>query len=694
MVDVAEAALRSVFGLGEFRPGQRAVVDAVLSGRPTVAVMPTGAGKSLCYQLPAVVAGGTALVVSPLIALMKDQVDSLTARGIAACALTSALGAGELAARLEDLAEGRLRLAYVAPERFKSPRFDDALERLGRRLSLLAIDEAHCISEWGHDFRPDYLRLGEVVARYRPPRLVALTATATPEVRRDIQRQLSLQDPAVFVRGFDRPNLHYAVDRVGGAADKVTRLVGLVRARPGPTLVYAATRKNAESYSDELRRGAIRACAYHAGLTDELRANTQDAFMSGELDVVVATNAFGMGVDKSDVRLVIHADLPRSPEAYYQEAGRGGRDGRDARCVLLFNHGDVKLQEFLIEANAPSLDLLRAIWRALRTDPRCGGDTVLLRRALPGQPSEATIGAGARFLLKAGYLRERDGVLEALHPSELGVAPAPLDAQALTARADVERQKLRAMVDYAYAPGCRRRFILSYFGDEDAARLSQCAACDVCARNADAKLEGADRARVEAVLKLATRLGGRFGRTRLAALLATPIGASSDDDAFAAFPGRAALSTEGQAYALDLVRTLEGAGLLEAARGEYPTIAVTRRGRDVLAGAEIGIALPALGARVRSRKGKREGTKPSPSANAAHPPDPKLMEQLRTFRREAASRDDLPSYCIFGDRTLEALARERPTDLPSLGAIHGIGPAKIEKYGAAILQITRPTPGA
>ncbi len=359
-------------------------------------------------------------MVSPLIALMKDQVDAMTALGVPACAITSAIGAREVSDRLDDIAAGRMRLVYVAPERFRSPRFVEAVSGVAAGLSLLAIDEAHCISEWGHDFRPDYMRLGEVVARWRPPRVVALTATATPEVRRDIVRQLGLTDPSVFVRGFDRPNLRFIVERIGGAAKKGDRLVELVRERR-PALVYAATRANAEAYSDRLRSASLRSAVYHAGLDDDVRAKAQDRFLGGKLDVIVATNAFGMGIDKADVRLVVHADLPRSPEAYYQEAGRGGRDGDPAECVLLFNHSDVKLQEFLIEANSPSVELLRGLWRALRTDPRLGSSAGALK---PGVAPSGTSGFDdqrrrARFLLKAGYLRDNDGIrVEAVHPGD------------------------------------------------------------------------------------------------------------------------------------------------------------------------------------------------------------------------------------------------------------------------------------
>jgi ATP-dependent DNA helicase RecQ len=580
-----ETTLTDVFGLTGFRPGQRAVVDSVLSGRPTVAVMPTGAGKSLCYQLPAVVTGGTALIVSPLIALMKDQVDALAARGIPSCAISSAMGPGEQAQRLDDLAAGRLRLVYVAPERFRSPRFEDALGRLGDRLSLIAIDEAHCISEWGHDFRPDYLRLTDVVARHRPPRLLAVTATATPEVRRDIVKRLGMESPAVFVRGFDRPNLSFQVERIGGGKEKkAERLCALVAQRKGgAALVYAATRKNAESYAEELRRMHVKARAYHAGLDDAARTRIQDQFMSGELDVIVATNAFGMGVDKSDIRLVVHADLPRSPEAYYQEAGRAGRDGEAADCVLLFQHSDVRLQEYLIDAGAPALEVLRAIWRGVREDPRRGADERLLRKVVPGEASEAQVAAAIRLLVRAGYLRERDGMMEAVKPGDdpSTPAPAPLDAAALSQRAEVERAKLRSMTQYAYATTCRRKYILEYFGDEDA-RGVPCGTCDVCAGQGRRELDDQEQRTLQIALRMVGRLRGRFGRTKIAAVLC----GTDDDERLMECPERGALRSLGARYVMDVLRAAEGAGLVTVSPGEYPTLALTAQGQRVADGVQ------------------------------------------------------------------------------------------------------------
>ncbi len=598
-------ALASVFGFATLRPGQADVIADVLDGHPVIAVMPTGAGKSLCYQLPAVVLGargGVTLVVSPLIALMKDQVDALRARGVAAAALTSAASSLEQREILDGLRVGTYTLLFVAPERFKSPRFVDALRACGDRLQLLAIDEAHCISEWGHDFRPDYRRLGEAVRALRPPRLAAFTATATPEVRADIAVQLAMVAPRFHVRGFDRPNLSYAVERVRGIDEKMTRLVQLARTRDsGVALIYAATRKNAEKYADAIKRAGMRVRVYHAGLDDKTRDDAQDKFMADQLDAVVATNAFGMGIDKSDIRVVVHADIPRSPEAYYQECGRGGRDGRPTRCVLLFGAGDVRLQEFLIDASYPSAEVLRGLWKLLREEPELGvndaaGEDVLAKR-LPGEPHASSVGAALRIL-------ERHGLLSADGTGWIAVRPEPgtypaLDVEAIARRAELERGKLRAMVDYAWTARCRRQIMLAYFGDVDWLDAGRrCGACDVCdaiATGSDS-LDDSGRAAVVALLGLCGTLRGRFGRTRLAALA---VGAD-DDPRFEDMPGRGSLRGWTQKDVLDLVRVLEGAALVEASRGEYPTILLSKRGEQVAAGRldvdGLGLRLPPRGA--------------------------------------------------------------------------------------------------
>ena len=392
--------LQELFGFDDFRPGQLPVVEAVLSGRPTLAVMPTGAGKSLCYQLPAIILPGTALVVSPLVALMKDQVDALVRRGVPAAFVSAAQPESERQQSERDLAEGRLRLVYVAPERFRSPVFMRALT--AARLSLVAVDEAHCVSEWGHAFRPDYERLGDVLSQLAPTRLLALTATAGPEIRGEIVRLLRMQQPRIEVAGFDRPNIHLEVHELSTEAEKFDTVLAAVREH-SPAIVYSATRRQAETLAIRLARLGVSAAAYHAGLTGRQRTQTQEAFQSGHLRVVVATNAFGLGVDKSDVRLVVHSELPRSIEAFYQEAGRAGRDGLPSIAALLFAPKDIFLQKHLVRAANPAVGTVEQLWSLLegRGDPVAQGE--LARRWPPDLPSY-DLSAGLAFLESAGLI--------------------------------------------------------------------------------------------------------------------------------------------------------------------------------------------------------------------------------------------------------------------------------------------------
>ena len=345
-----EDALKTYFNFDSFRPGQEAIVQAVLRGEDTLAVLPSGGGKSLCFQLPALVRPGLTLVVSPLIALMKDQVDALNQNGIPATFVNSSLGWAEMHRRLVDM--GRHRLVYVAPERFKSKWFLSSLRRTG--VSLFVVDEAHCISMWGHDFRPDYMLLTEMLDLLGRPQVMACTATATPEAREDIGRQLGLKDPTVIVRGFARENLTLAVRRTGTHAEKLARTLEILKEHP-TGIVYCSTRSNTERVAAKLMAEGVSCIAYHGGLEDQERRRAQDLFIRGGVPVAVATNAFGMGIDRPDLRTIIHWDIPGSIEAYYQEAGRAGRDGRPARCELLFSHADVRTQEFFIQEGGPVL---------------------------------------------------------------------------------------------------------------------------------------------------------------------------------------------------------------------------------------------------------------------------------------------------------------------------------------------------
>lgn len=352
------------FGLSEFRRGQREVIDHVIAGNDCLCVMPTGGGKSLCYQLPSVVRSGLTIVVSPLIALMKDQVDGLTKRGITATLINSTLSPSEQAYRLERVAGGHYSLLYVAPERLRNPTFLDAIR--STPVQLLAIDEAHCISEWGHDFRPDYQRVGKFREFLGGVQTIALTATATPRVRQDIVDSLKLRVAKHFVTGFARDNLFLGVAAVHSDREKDKKLLEFLETDPGSGIIYAATRKRCESLVELLsKERKMSVGAYHAGLAPEQRKLIQDQFMRGELEAIVATNAFGMGIDKSDLRYVVHYNMPGTLEAYYQEAGRAGRDGHSSQCVLLYSAQDRYIQEFFIENANPSREVLQSVYEFL-----------------------------------------------------------------------------------------------------------------------------------------------------------------------------------------------------------------------------------------------------------------------------------------------------------------------------------------
>ncbi len=407
-----EGELNDRFGLEEFRPGQREVIEHVLQGRDVLCVMPTGGGKSLCYQFPAVMLPGLTLVISPLIALMKDQVDGLTQRGLRATLINSTLDLSEQRARMMEIEAGLYDLVYVAPERFRSTQFVKTIARL--KLALLAVDEAHCISQWGHDFRPDYARIGIARKALGSPPCIALTATATDLVRRDIADQLELRDPAVFVAGFDRPNLTYAVVDANRDTDKLAALSRTLDESKGSAIVYTSSRLKCEDVAGflrkELRRDAV---VYHAGMTREDRTSAQDRFMSGKAEIVVATNAFGMGVDKADIRAVVHYNMPGTLEAYYQEAGRAGRDGSPARCVLLYAAGDRALQERFIENEYPPPDVVFQVYEFLR-----GLDADPIELTRDEIKNEAGVGLGESAVGTALKLLEGAGAIERFLPRE------------------------------------------------------------------------------------------------------------------------------------------------------------------------------------------------------------------------------------------------------------------------------------
>lgn len=350
-----ESKLQQHFTYSQFRPGQREIVETILSGRDVIALMPTGGGKSLCYQLPAIISDRPSLIISPLIALMKDQVDALNARGIPATFLNSTLDSEEVDSRMNKIKSGAIKIVYVAPERLSNVRYRQELSSIN--YFMIAVDEAHCVSAWGHDFRPDYLQIHEFLRYCKTrPIVAAFTATATPEVATDIAKRLELRNPATFVRGFDRPNLKFFVRSGIANKNKLSESLRLINATPGAAVAYTLSRKGAEELADYLKKNGLTATAYHAGLNANERTRIQDQFMDNHFKVIVATVAFGMGIDKADIRLVLHVGVPASLEGYYQEAGRAGRDGEPAYCIMMPTGRDMSLHHFFIQKGVGDME--------------------------------------------------------------------------------------------------------------------------------------------------------------------------------------------------------------------------------------------------------------------------------------------------------------------------------------------------
>lgn len=479
--------LTEFFGFDAFRDGQESIVSAIMRGSDTLAVMPTGAGKSLCYQLPAILLDGVAVVVSPLIALMKDQVDAACARGIAAAAIHSAMPWPEQNRVLERLSRGELTLIYIAPERFQSDTFREALAQT--KVALLAIDEAHCISQWGHDFRPDYLEIGRFREELGNPITLALTATATPEVQQDILKQLQMKQASVIVSGFERRNLFFEVLPVEGDEGKARTLEALLQQHRGEVaLVYCATRKQVDLVSSRLGRSGLVVGAYHAGMTDAKRAEVQDMFMAGDLPILVATNAFGMGVDKSDVRAIFHMNFPGSIEGYYQEAGRAGRDGNPSRCTILYSPRDRSIHEFFVDLSFPAADLVMSVWTEVR---RCGLGTHALgsetiARYLSKSSRKTTAHSGAveaalKLLKSVGHIDfgVRDGFpwiacLDLSRTRDLRV-----DWAQVKLRREIALRQIQDMAKFCESTRCRQVTLLKYF-KSTATFGKRCGRCDRC----------------------------------------------------------------------------------------------------------------------------------------------------------------------------------------------------------------------
>ena len=589
------------WGFEQLRPLQAEAIGSALGGRDSLVVMPTGGGKSLCYQLPPLVSESTDVVISPLVALMKDQVDSLEAIGYPAAAIHSGLTAEERARTRDRLAAGELRLLFTAPERLVNTGLLDLLARVG--VKRFSIDEAHCISHWGHDFRPEYRQMALLRERFPSASLHAFTATATPRVRDDIVAQLHLRDPDVLLGTFDRPNLVY---RVVPRTDRVAQTLQILGRHAGEaSIVYCISRKETERLAARLAAEGILARPYHAGLDPEQRRRTQEAFARETIDVVVATVAFGMGIDRSDVRLVLHTSLPKSLEAYQQETGRAGRDGLAAECVLLYSSADVFSWESLVRKSADESSL---------------------------EPAEAE--------------RLVAGQVEHLH----------------------------AMRRYAQAARCRHAALSEYFGQ--AYGTEPCGACDVCLGETASIPDSTVVA--QKIISCVARAGERFGVRHVCEVLrgARTEGISRHGhDRLSTF---GILSTLDQRAAENLAHQLLDQGLLARSGGDRPVVMLNEQSWEVLRGTRQVVLLEPRAGRTRTAKADADDWKDV---------DRDLFERLRKWRRRVAESRGKPAWTIFDDKSLRAIAREKPSSPAALLRVKGIGEKRLADFGAAILDL-------
>jgi len=665
--DALESALTQLFGFPAFRPGQEAVCRAVFEGQDVLVVMPTGAGKSLCYQLPAVARGGTALVISPLIALMEDQVAKLNEKGLCADRIHS--GRTRESSRAAALAyrDKKLKFLFIAPERFSVPGFPEFLAR--HKPCLIAVDEAHCISQWGHDFRPDYRMLQSYFPMLRPAPIIGLTATATPVVQNDIAQQLGLQQPLRSIQGFRRKNIAIEVVEVSraGRRDAVLDLLSDDSRRPG--IVYVPTRLESDSLADDLGRH-FRTQPYHAGLRSDRRQQVQERFLAGDVDVIVATIAFGMGIDKPDIRTVIHTALPGSTEAYYQEIGRAGRDGGPSRAILMHSYADRHRHDFFFNRDYPEVDVVDALYKLLRTQPLKKEDLQTASRLDPDVFEKAL----DKLWVHGGAI---------IDPEENVVRGPGKWRDSYVSQGEHRSAQLEIMLRYAAAQQCRMAALVRHFGDRTDTQ-AWCGMCDFCAPGEciAQQFRDATFAEQRAARNVITTLKGGFAKST--GKLHSEICPAEELDRNGFEELLAAMARSGLVALADAVFEKDGKNI------PYRTVRLVGEGSAADPAQPLPLQLRKAGDDSRTRKQRPRKVKRAPGATRearVDSADEPLTRALREWRVAEAKSKGIPAFRIFTDKVLRQIVEDRPAAEEDLLAISGVGPGFTKRYGSEILKL-------
>ncbi len=670
LLEKSREILKTSFGYDSFRPLQEQVLSSIYQGKDSLVIMPTGGGKSLCYQIPALVKDGVTFVISPLISLMKDQVDQLRELGIAATFINSSIKAEELRERLIGIHSLEYKLVYVAPERLESEVFKRLFAALGEmgKIDLVAIDEAHCISQWGHDFRPSYKNIVHLRSAYSFP-FLALTATATERVKKDIIHQLQLKEFQSFIGSFDRANLHY---KAFEPTDKLTAMASFLRNKKDQSgIIYCGTRKHVEKVAEFLTHNEFKAGKYHAGLSDKDRKSIQEKFIADKVPIVVATNAFGMGIDKPNVRFVLHYDMPGSLEHYTQEAGRAGRDGEESECSLLFGGADVSLQRFFMDGNNPPLELFQELVEKITIQSRSISE--LTARTLNSSSNGMAIGSALNMLEGWGVIKKSDYFENKSY--EISENPPGIPYDELRKKREQAEAKLQDMLKYVETRDCKRNTIQNYFGFENV-DCKKCSSCLIPEGSNEAQEDVTHSA--QALLKGLASFPRPFGMSLSAAILSGSKSKNVKKWKAEKWEAYNSLSGYSQSTLIALIKQLLRKGLIDRSTGEFPTISISEKGKQSLEQDETIMI---------QTQDELEATE---DQNTASDIDQALFDRLKEFRTLEAKVREVPPYMIFGDRTLREISSCFPQSLDQLQMMSGMGEKKLERYGENLLAIIKP----